>query len=253
MSNGRDVYGWSTKHSMPHTLPTYANANLYQDCSVGAQMEEDNGPPPTAESRASTSSRMSTSSARRLFKFALSKATPQNYEDVWGGLAAWVGSQLERGRAVKIPNFFKITFQTSDGTRALSSRSNSPRTRAIGEASTNTPVFILDDAFITENGVLFKAPVAPGASLATGIPIVDLQYSAVAQASGVDKDMCKVMIRQMCNQLGAAMARGTLVAIELQGTGVITAVNKAVSFMPSHAAQLSPRAPSGGSSFSPRR
>lgn len=157
------------------------------------------------------------------------------YEDVWTGLSAWVSSQLERGRAVNVPQFFKIQFQSADGTRSMSqmsNRSGSPRgtPRAVGELG--APVFILSDEFIMQHKCLFRANIPPGSSLASGVPIVDLQYSAVSQVCGVDKDTCQVLLRTLIRRLGEMVGRGALVEVELPGNGVISAANKSVSFVP---------------------
>ena len=233
----RDVYGFHTKHDSRTTLPTFTNVDVFRDCANLASSGEELGPPPTAASRTS-------SSARRLLKEGMRNVTPGMFEEVWAGLSAWVAGQLVRGRAVNIPHFFKVSFEATDGTRPMSQLSSprgSPRGSPAGEPR-GKPILILADDFILEHGVLFKTPIAPGAKLASGVPIVDLQYSALAVASGVDKDMCVEMIKLMTNVIGATMGRGALVAVELVDCGIISAVNKSVSFLPSLGRV--PRAPS---------
>ena len=152
---------------------------------------------------------------------------------MWTGLSAWVSSQLERGRAVNVPQFFKIQFQSQDGTRPMSQMSNRSgrgTPRATGELG--APVFILSDEFIMQHKCLFRANIPPGSSIATGVPIVDLQYSAVSQVCGVDKDTCQVLLKTLMRRLGEMIARGALVEVELPGNGVISAANKSVSFVP---------------------
>lgn len=156
-----------------------------------------------------------------------------SYEDVWTGLSAWVSSQLERGRAVNVHGFFKIQFQSADGARSMSQMSNRSgrgTPRAVGELG--TPVFILSDDFIMNHKVLFRAALPPGSSIACGVPTVDLQYSAVSQVCGVDKDTCQVLLKTLIRRLGEMMSRGALVEVELPGNGVISAANKSVSFVP---------------------
>ena len=224
----RDVYGFHTKHDSRTTLPTFTNVDVFRDCANLASSGEELGPPPTAASRTS-------SSARRLLKEGMRNVTPGMFEEVWAGLSAWVAGQLVRGRAVNIPHFFKVSFEATDGTRPMSQLSSprgSPRGSPAGEPR-GKPILILADDFILEHGVLFKTPIAPGAKLASGVPIVDLQYSALAVASGVDKDMCVEMIKLMTNVIGATMGRGALVAVELVDCGIISAVGKSASFLPS--------------------
>jgi hypothetical protein len=152
---------------------------------------------------------------------------------VWTGLAAWVSAQLEKGRAVNVPHFFKMQFQTTAGARPMSNssrRSASPRRSAEGLGS---PVFVLADDFISEYRLVFKAALRPGASIATGVPTVDLQYSAVSQVCGVDKDTCQHLLKTLIHQIGLMMGRGSLVEVQLPGTGIISSANKCVSLIPS--------------------
>ena len=152
---------------------------------------------------------------------------------MWTGLSAWVSSQLERGRAVNVPQFFKIQFLTQEGTRSMSQMSNrSGRGTPRGVGELGAPVFILSDEFIMAHKCLFRAAIPPGSSIATGVPIVDLQYSAVSQVCGVDKDTCQVLLRTLVRRLGEMIARGALVEVELPGNGVISSANKSVSFVP---------------------
>ena len=126
-----------------------------------------------------------------------------------------------------MPHFFKIQFQTKDGARSLSSRSNSPRnTENLGG-----PVFILSDDFIQEHHLVFRKNLPAGASLASGVPSVDLQYSAVSQVCGVDKDTAQHLLKTLFYQIGLMMGRGALVEILLPGSGVISAANKCVGFI----------------------
>eukprot|EP01048_Picozoa_sp_COSAG05_P025056 COSAG05_NODE_6190_length_1003_cov_1.704646_1_plen_203_part_00 len=188
MPVGRTAAGGLFKSMKP-----YENSALFADCARAAQDQsntrDQDGPPGTASSRASMSSRASVS-ARRAMKLAVATAGATLYEDVWTGLAAWVSSQLERGRAVNVPHFFKIAFTSKDGVRPLSVRSNSPRGTPRGLDSLGDLVFILADDFVSEHKIVWRMALAPGASLATGVPTVDLQYSAVSQVCGVDKDTC---------------------------------------------------------------
>eukprot|EP01048_Picozoa_sp_COSAG05_P003621 COSAG05_NODE_172_length_14980_cov_10.662791_5_plen_581_part_00 len=219
-------------------MKPYENSALFADCARAAQDQAESrnqrDPPGTASSRASMSSRASVS-ARRALKMAVATASSSLYEDVWTGLAAWVSSQLERGRAVNVPHFFKIAFTSKDGVRPLSVRSNSPRGTSRGLDHLGDPVFILSDEFIQEHKVVFRMALPPGASLATGVATVDLQYSAVSQVCGVDKDTCQALLKALFYQLGLMMARGALVEVTLPGSGVISAANKCVGFIPTDA------------------
>lgn len=257
---GRDAYGRFTQSDLKHSLPSYTNANLFRDCAAEAAVVDAEGAKRPASQASGRGSARSDSSARRALKLSVAAGSASLYEDVWTGLSAWISSQLERGRAVNVPKFFKIQFLSEDGVRPLSAMSQGSgrgTPREVGQLG--APVFVLADDFIMSHKVLFRAAIPPGSSLASGVPIVDLQYSAVSQVCGVDKDTCQVLLKGLIRRLGEMMARGALVEIELPGNGVLSAANKSVSFVPTvlgralsprnrstspRNAALSPRAPS---------
>jgi len=122
---------------------------------------------------------------KHALRLALAKAGESElYRLVWAALAGWTSEQLQKGRALNVPGFFKFKFADADAARAPSSpRSSAAAAEAAAAAAApvpglpRRPQLLLAEDFLESTRVLFAQPSGPW----DRSPQIDLQVRAAAR------------------------------------------------------------------------
>jgi len=128
-----------------------------------------------------------------------SKAGPDVFKTVWGGLMAWMSSNWMVGKGIHLAPLGKFVFFTEQldlGTRK--------------KLTSKVPSFIPNEEYLRTYGIKYKARAN---NKDEGVAM-EMNYSNIAQFAGTSKDMVQLALKDLMLHLGRTMGSGRKVNID---------------------------------------